>query len=77
MTGIAAFPRPGFPTPPTTSTWPAGCCGGPATSSGLAVFIVLFVQWVRSSMKEAEREDRRLDLLESRGGLDNVDRREP
>jgi putative copper resistance protein D len=24
------------------------------------------VQWVRSSMKEAEREDRRLDLLEAR-----------
>jgi putative copper resistance protein D len=27
---------------------------------------VLFVQWVRSSMREAEREDRRLDLLEAR-----------
>jgi putative copper resistance protein D len=34
---------------------------------GLTVFGVLFVQWVRSSMKEAEREDRRLDLLEARG----------
>lgn len=34
---------------------------------GLALFGVLFVQWVRSSMKEAEREDRRLDLLEARG----------
>ena len=33
---------------------------------GLTVFGVLFVQWVRSSMREAEREDRRLDLLESR-----------
>ena len=31
-----------------------------------ALFAVLFVQWVRSSMKEAEREDRRLDLLEAR-----------
>ncbi|RNL64252.1 cytochrome c oxidase assembly protein [Nocardioides marmoriginsengisoli] len=31
---------------------------------GLMFFAVLFVQWVRSSMKEAEREDRRLDLLE-------------
>jgi putative copper resistance protein D len=28
--------------------------------------LVLFVQWVRQSMKEAEREDRRLDLLEAR-----------
>jgi putative copper resistance protein D len=33
---------------------------------GLALFVVLFTQWVRSSMREAEREDRRLDLLEAR-----------
>ncbi len=33
---------------------------------GLAFFAVLFTQWVRSSRKEAEREDRRLDLLEAR-----------
>jgi cytochrome c oxidase assembly factor CtaG len=33
---------------------------------GLLFFAVLFVQWVRSSMREAEREDRRLDLLEAR-----------
>ncbi|HTW17369.1 MAG TPA: cytochrome c oxidase assembly protein [Nocardioides sp.] len=33
---------------------------------GLTFFGVLFFQWVRSSMKEAEREDRRLDLLEAR-----------
>ena len=33
---------------------------------GLAFFAVLFVQWVRSSMKEAAREDRRLDLMEAR-----------
>ena len=33
---------------------------------GLVLFGVLFVQWVRSSMREAEREDRRLDLLEAR-----------
>ena len=31
---------------------------------GLLFFAVLFVQWVRSSMKEAAREDRRLDRLE-------------
>jgi putative copper resistance protein D len=31
---------------------------------GLIFFGVLFVQWVRSSMKEAQREDRRLDRLE-------------
>jgi len=33
---------------------------------GLAFFGVLFAQWVRSSLKEAAREDRRLDLLEAR-----------
>src|SRR4051794_13766177 len=33
---------------------------------GLVLFGVLFAQWVRSSMKEAQREDRRLDLLEAR-----------
>jgi cytochrome c oxidase assembly factor CtaG len=33
---------------------------------GLAFFGVLFAQWVRDSMKEAAREDRRLDLLERR-----------
>ncbi len=33
---------------------------------GVLFFAVLFVQWVRSSMKEAAREDRRLDRLERR-----------
>lgn len=33
---------------------------------GLVLFGVLFVQWVRSSVKEAAREDRRLDLLEAK-----------
>ncbi len=33
---------------------------------GLVFVAVLFVQWVRSSMREAEREDRRLDLIEAR-----------
>ena len=35
---------------------------------GLLLFGVLFVQWVRSSIKEGQREDRRLDLLEARAG---------
>jgi cytochrome c oxidase assembly factor CtaG len=33
---------------------------------GVLFFAVLFTQWVRSSMKEAAREDRRLDLAERR-----------
>jgi len=32
---------------------------------GLLLLGVLFVQWVRSSMREATREDRRLDRLEA------------
>ncbi len=37
---------------------------------GLVIFGVLFAQWVRSSMREAAREDRRLDLLEARQARD-------
>ena len=33
---------------------------------GVLFFGVLFTQWVRSSMKEAAREDRRLDIEERR-----------
>jgi putative copper resistance protein D len=44
--------------------------GGILWGSGDLVALVLvgalFVQWVRSSLKEAAREDRRLDLLEAR-----------
>jgi putative copper resistance protein D len=44
--------------------------GGILWSSGdliaLLFFAVLFVQWVRASLAEAKREDRRLDLLEAR-----------
>lgn len=36
---------------------------------GLAFFLVLFVQWVRSSIKEAAREDRRLDRLEDQAAV--------
>jgi putative copper resistance protein D len=32
---------------------------------GLVIFAVLFVQWVRASQREAEREDRRLDREEA------------
>ena len=62
----AARWAPGCPTPTTTSTSPAGILWGSGDLVGLVFFAVLFVQWVRSSMQEAEREDRRLDLLEAR-----------
>jgi len=43
-----------------------GILWGSGDFIGLAFFAVLFVQWVRSSQREAQREDRRLDLLEAR-----------
>ena len=39
----------------TTSSWPAGSCGPPGTSSALLFFGVLFVQWVRSSSRRPAR----------------------
>ena len=44
-----------------------GILWGAGDLVGLVMFLVLFTQWVRDSMKEAAREDRRLDLLERRG----------
>jgi putative copper resistance protein D len=40
---------------------------------GVLFFGVLFVQWLRSSMKEAAREDRRLDLAERRASSSLVE----
>ena len=44
-----------------------GILWGSGDLIGVLFFAVLFAQWVRSSMREAAREDRRLDLLEARG----------
>jgi cytochrome c oxidase assembly factor CtaG len=41
-----------------------GLLWGSGDLIALSFFAVLFVQWVRASMKEAVREDRRLDRLE-------------
>lgn len=43
-----------------------GILWGSGDLIAVVLFGVLFTQWVRSSLKEAAREDRRLDLLESR-----------
>ncbi len=48
-----------------------GILWGSGDLIGLVFFAVLFTQWVRSSMREAVREDRRLDLLEARGRSTN------
>ena len=55
-----------LPDPAKDQHLAGGLLWGSGDLIGLSFFAVLFVQWVRSSMKEAEREDRRLDLLESR-----------
>lgn len=43
-----------------------GILWGSGDLIALVLFGVLFSQWVRASIKEAAREDRRLDLLEAR-----------
>ena len=49
---------------PRTGVLPGS--GQPLRGLIFIFFIVLFVQWVRASMKEAERVDRRLDREEAR-----------
>jgi putative copper resistance protein D len=44
-----------------------GILWGSGDIVALVIFAVLFVQWARHSMREAEREDRRLDLEEAAG----------
>ena len=55
-----------LPDPLTDQNLAGGILWGAGDLVGLAFFGVLFTQWVRSSMAEARREDRRLDLLEAR-----------
>ncbi len=43
-----------------------GILWGAGDFVGIMFFVVLFTQWVRSSVREAKREDRRLDLMEAR-----------
>ena len=55
-----------LPDPHTDQQLAGGILWSSGDAIGLVFFGVLFVQWVRSSMREAVREDRRLDLLEAR-----------
>ena len=57
---------PGCPTPIDDQHLAGGILWGSGDLIALVLFGVLFVQWVRQSMQEAKREDRRLDLLEAR-----------
>lgn len=56
-----------LPEPLVDQQLAGGILWGAGDLVGLVFFGVLFTQWVRSSFKEAAREDRRLDLLEARG----------
>ncbi len=55
---------PWLPQPLDDQHLAGGILWGSGDLVGISVFGVLFVQWVRSSMAEARREDRRLDRLE-------------
>jgi cytochrome c oxidase assembly factor CtaG len=55
-----------LPDPHTDQNLAGGILWSSGDAIGLLFFAVLFVQWARSSMREAVREDRRLDLLEAR-----------
>ncbi len=55
---------PWLPDPYADQHLAGGILWGSGDLIGLLLFVVLFVQWVRSSAQEAKREDRRLDRLE-------------
>ena len=55
-----------LPDPATDQNLAGGILWGSGDLMGVLFFAVLFSQWVRFSLKEARREDRRLDLLERR-----------
>ena len=57
---------PWLPAPAADQHLAGGILWGAGDLVGLLFLSVLFTQWVRSSMKEAGREDRRLDLIEAR-----------
>jgi len=59
-----SLPMSWLPNPHDDQHLAGGILWGLGDLVGVAFFLVLFAQWVRSSMREAEREDRRLDRLE-------------
>ncbi len=63
-----------LPDPHEDQNLAGGILWGSGDLIGLAFFAVLFAQWVRASSREAQREDRRLDLLEARSRGPGADR---
>jgi putative copper resistance protein D len=60
-----SLPMAWLPDPAADQHLAGGILWGSGDLVGLVLVGVLFTQWVRSSMREAVREDRRLDRLES------------
>jgi cytochrome c oxidase assembly factor CtaG len=60
-----SLPMSWLPTPAQDQNLAGGILWSAGDLVGLVFLGVLFTQWVRSSMREAEREDRRLDRLEA------------
>jgi putative copper resistance protein D len=65
------------PTPAEDQQLAGGLLWGSGDFVGLVIFGVLFVQWVRQSQREAVREDRRLDRLETRARAAEAERAVP
>jgi len=61
-----------LPDPRADQELAGGILWGAGDLVGVVFFVVLFVQWVRASRKEAEREDRRLDRLEHASMVEEV-----
>ncbi len=59
-----SLPMVWLPDPAADQHLAGGILWGSGDLVGLALVAVLFTQWVRSSMREADREDRRLDRQE-------------
>ena len=64
-----------LPDPRADQELAGGILWGAGDLVGVVFFVVLFVQWVRASRKEAEREDRRLDRLEHASMVEEVGQR--
>ena len=60
-----ALPMSWLPSPAADQHLAGGILWGSGDLVAIVFLAVLFTQWARSSMREAEREDRRLDRLEA------------
>ena len=69
-----ALPMPWLPDPAADQHVAGGILWASGDLVGLVLLGVLFTQWVRSSMREARREDRRLDRLEAQAARQDPSR---